>query len=156
MMRRALLTLGFATLGGLAAGWFTALPPGASAPALEAASQASLTPLHGGAAASAAGARITQLSFGVPPAVELDTPPPPPDVAVTFRRELTAIEHTPTGAVAWVVDWSQAGGRRALRRGDIYQDGWRVATVGEQSVDLRRAQEVRHIDLFSAPPETVP
>jgi hypothetical protein len=72
------------------------------------------------------------------------------DIAVTFRRDLTAIERMSLGLIVWVVDLNQASGRRALAIGDIYQDGWRVAGIDSQMVELRRGRDNRRIGPFDA------
>ena len=68
-----------------------------------------------------------------------------------FRRDLTAIEDRDGGRVAWIIDFTQTYQRRALRVGDVYQDGWRVSRIGVQSIDLRRRREVRTVDAFALP-----
>lgn len=157
MNRRDLLMLGAAIVGGAAIGWATASAPRVSAPA-EAALQVAVEPRHGGVMAGAAAQRLTQLSFVTPPTPEPvpETPPPPPDVAVVFRRELSAIEQTPNGLVAWIVDPNQPNGRRALRRGDVYRDGWRMSAISAQTIELRKQQARRRIDLFAPIEEVSP
>lgn len=152
-MRRAILLLGAALIGGFGVGWLTA-GPRAAAPAP--AEVALVAPVHAGHAARAAAERIGQLSFVLPPAEEVAAPPPPPDVAVLFRRDLTAIEQTPAGPVVWIVDLNQPNGRRGLKSGDIYQDGWRVSAVRPQAIELRRRGEVRRVDLFATAPSPTP
>lgn len=146
-MRRVFLLLAAAVMGGLALGWFTAGLPAVS-PRAEP-DVAVAAPVHAGIAAHAAGERISQLSFVLPPAVEVAPPPAPPDIAILFRRDLTAIEQTPAGLVVWVVDLNQPNGRRGLKIRDIYQDGWRVSAITPQSIELRRRREVRHVDVFA-------
>lgn len=79
--------------------------------------------------------------------------PPPPDIAQLFRRDLTAIENRADGAIVWVVDFTQQFGRRGLRVGDVYQDGWRVAAIEPQAIVLRRRRERRRVDAFVLAPE---
>jgi hypothetical protein len=83
-------------------------------------------------------------------------PPPPPDIAHLFRRDLTAIETRRDAPVVWVVDFSQPYGRRGLRVGDIYQDGWRVAAIEPQAIVLRRRRESRRVEAFAPAPEPLP
>ena len=154
MMRRSFLLIGAALGGGLALGYLTALPRPTPT---ETDNAAVVSPRHGGAAAGAAGERLAALSYAA--AAELYeevAPPPPPDVAVLFRRALTAIEQTPSGPIVWVVDLNQVAGRRGLRRGDIYRDGWRVSVIREQMIELRRRREVRRVETFVPPPELTP
>ncbi|MEQ1618956.1 MAG: hypothetical protein ABL883_11515 [Terricaulis sp.] len=149
MIRRSLYMLAAGVATGAVVGALTATPPRAAAPQADA---HTLAPVHGGAVAAKAAERLAAVSFAAPPPVEA---PPPPDIAVTFRRDLTAIENTPTGAVVWVVDWNQASGRRAIHRGGEYRDGWRVSEIGNQTVELRKRTETRQVDVY-APPEDTP
>lgn len=152
-MRRVLLLLAAALVGGFGLGWLTAGPRAAGPAPAEV---ALVTPIHAGALARAAAERIRELSFVLPPAEEVAAPPPPPDIAVIFRRDLTAIEQTPAGPVVWIVDLNQPAGRRGLKSGDVYQDGWRVGAVRPQSIELRRRGEVRQVDLFATAPASTP
>jgi hypothetical protein len=71
--------------------------------------------------------------------------PPPEDVSVTFRRQVTAVL---TNGDPHIV---LAGGRK-IGRGEVYQDGWRVRDISSQRAVLTKGRETRNIDLFSAPP----
>lgn len=154
MTRRALISVAAALAAGLGLGWVSAMPIHTAPEAETAAALAQFSPLHGGAAAGAARDRLAALGYGVTADAAQETaPPPPPDIAVLFRRDLTAIEHTPTGPIVWIIDASQAAGRRALRPRAIYQDGWRLSAVRGQVIELRRGAEVRHIDVFNMPQE---
>lgn len=150
MTRHSLIVLAAAVFGGLSLGLATAITPhGATARSAD----EQVTPRHGGELARAAAERLQTLAFVVPPTVEsVAEAPRPPDIAVLFRRDLTAIEQSAAGPVAWIVDLNRENGRRGLRRGDIYQDGWRIAAVRRQSVDLRRGEETRRVDLFAPQP----
>lgn len=131
-------------LGGLGLGWLTA-------PAPEAANEATIEiPILAHPSAEAAEARARLVALGLRPPLVIDEGPPPPDIALLFRRDLTAIEERDGGHVVWVVDFNQTTQRRALRLGDVYQDRWRVARIGPQSVELRRRREVRVIDVFAS------
>ncbi len=144
-MRAQLILLAGGIAGGLGLGWLTAPTPSADpAAALDAPAI-----VHAGAETGNARHRLAALGLAPPPVV--DTGPLPPDIAVLFRRDLTAIEQRPAGRIAWVVDFTQTYQRRALRVGDVYQDGWRVARIAPQSVELRRRREVRTIDAFALP-----
>lgn len=144
-MRAQLLLLAGGVLGGLGLGWFTAPTPEAdAAPSFEPPAV-----VHAGAAAAEARQRLARLGLAPPP--QVDTGPPPPDIAVLFRRDLTAIEERGATRVVWIVDYAQTHQRRALRVGDVYQDGWRVGRIGPQSVELRRRREVRTVDAFAPP-----
>ena len=137
------------TVLGFVAGWFGVSAPPAVAPPQQ------LEPpqlTDGRALAGAARARLEALSYGQPPPVVEIAPPPPPPVEALFRRELTALERTPEGLVVWVVDPEQPSGRRALRQGEVYRDGWRLRAVDQQTVDLTRNGETRRVMLFSPPP----
>lgn len=143
-MKAQLVLLIGSVVVGFGLGWLIAPSPEGHAVTLETAPIA-----HSGAEARAAHERLDRLGFAPPPIV--DTGPPPPDIAILFRRDLTAIEDQAGGRVAWIVDFTQANQRRALRVGDVYQDGWRVSRVGVQSIDLRRRREMRTIDAFALP-----
>ncbi len=143
-MRRKLAILCASLIGGAGLGWFTTPRPSAPQQA-----QARILPLleHGGADAWEAYQRFSAIGFSAAaPALEA---PPPPDVAVLFRRDLTAIEQRPNGRLVWIVDLTRDFGRRSLRVGDVYQDGWRVAAIGTQTIELRRRRERRRIDVFA-------
>ncbi len=144
-MKAQLFLLAGGVAAGLGLGWLTAsTPEPASSPIVDA-----VTLAHAGVEAGAARERLEAL--GLAPAPVVETGPPPPDIAVLFRRDLSAIEERATGRIAWIVDFTQTYRRRALRVGDIYQDGWRIARIAPQSVELRRRREVRNVDTFALP-----
>lgn len=148
-MTRAAWLLALAVLGGLGLGWLTTVHTGGEgAPAPPAAIEVR----HAGAEIGVARQRLAELGVGLEAAVEEELELAPPiDVAVLFRRDLTAIEQRGDGAVAWIVDFSQDYGRRGLRVGDVYQDGWRVTRIETQHIELRRRREVRRVAAFSTP-----
>jgi hypothetical protein len=82
----------------------------------------------------------------------LNTPPPPPpppsaqppDVGLTFRKDVTAVTTDRTPHVIL------ADGRQ-LARGQDYRDGWKVRLITTESVTLAKGAETRSINLFSAP-----
>jgi hypothetical protein len=129
-------------LGGLGLGWLTAPTPQAEAVA------ALGIPALAHPSSEAAEARTRLTALGLNPAPALDEGPP--DVALLFRRDLTAIEERQGGFVVWIVDFNQTTQRRALRVGDVYQDRWRVERITPQAVELRRQREVRTIDVFAS------
>jgi hypothetical protein len=144
-MKAQVILLAGAVVGGLGLGWLTAPTPDADAGAAPVAAVVQ----HGGVEARAARERLAALGLAPPPVV--DAGPPPPDIAILFRRDLTAIEERAGQRMAWIVDFSQTHQRRALRVGDVYQNGWRVARIETQSVLLRRRREVRTVDAFALP-----
>jgi S1-C subfamily serine protease len=150
LLLAAALTLGFS------AGWLTVVR--AAPPALEARASDAVAIHHGGETIGAARERLAALGFAVPvvTVVEEMAPPPPPDIAVLFRRDLTAIEQRDGGPLVWIVDDTIAAGRRGLKAGDVYQDGWRIASVDDQVIELRRRRESRRIDVYEAPQEASP
>ncbi len=154
-MKNALL-LAAALVCGFGAGWFTVVR---AAPSIAEARAGDAVALHhGGETIAAAREKLAALGFAAPvaPLVEEFAPPPPPDIAVLFRRDLTAIERGADGPLVWIVDAAQANGRRGLKAGDVYQDGWRVASVGDQVIELRRRRETRRIAVYEAPQEASP
>lgn len=141
---------------GVGAGWLAVNPPRPSS--MSARSAQIPRPVRGGEMAGAALERFTRLAPIVPdpPPDAAQAAPPPPDVAVTFRREITAVEQGASGRIAWILDPNGEHGRRAIRAGQVYRDGWRVASIADQEVVLRRRRETRNIQLFDlpAPPDT--
>ncbi|MEQ1707821.1 MAG: hypothetical protein ABL864_05770 [Terricaulis sp.] len=140
-------------VGGLASGWVTAVR--APAPALSEQAPAWAASHHGGESIGAARERLAALGYGAAEVLASDEAlqaRPPPDVAILFRRDLTAIEQRADGPLAWIVDFTQPNGRRGLRPGDVYQDGWRVSIVSEQIIELRRRRETRRVAVFVPPP----
>lgn len=75
--------------------------------------------------------------------------PPAPDVAVQFRRDVSAVLLGAAGPVLIMVDPGSATQRRVLRVGERYRDGWVVEDVDTQTVLLRRRQEIRTVELHS-------
>ena len=129
------------------AGWLTAPTPQNSA---HARASVFAPPHHTVERAAAARTRFAALGLLPPPPPE-PSQPPPPDIAVVFRRDLSAIEQTRRGYQVWVVDLNQERGRRSIRVGGVYQDGWRVASIRPQSVELRRRGELRRVAVFDLP-----
>lgn len=144
-MRAQLLLLSAGVVGGFAIGWITAPSP-RPVPAV-----AADMPSIAHASAEARDARELLARLGLATPVVVDAGPPPPDIAVLFRRDLTAIEELPVGRVAWIVDYGQTYRRRALGVGDVYQDGWRISRIGVQTIELRRRRETRTVDAFALP-----
>lgn len=145
MMKPQFLLLAGGIFAGLGLGWYVA--PAAEVSATPAPQAPTL--IDARVQAREALERLSELGFA--PAPEVEAAPPPPDIALLFRRDLTAIEQRPTGRVVLIVDTAQAHQRRVLRIGDVYQDGWRVARIEAQSVQLRRRREVRTVDAFALP-----
>lgn len=115
---------------------------------------------HEGELAGEAGERFASLGYGRTAAPEASDvavapPPPPPDITVLFRRDLTAIEETPQGPTVWVVDLAQFSGRRPIKAGGVYQDGWRVSAISTQFIELRKRREARRVAVFEAPQDEV-
>ncbi|MGE0741134.1 MAG: hypothetical protein AB7O98_07305 [Hyphomonadaceae bacterium] len=139
-------------VAGLVVGWFTAAPIAAQANQNYDISVVRVQ--NGGALAARAGERFVALNLAPEPEVAFDAPPappPPPDIAVLFRRDLTAIEVTNSGVVAWVVDMRQPTLRRRIAPGEAYQDGWVVASISEQNIELRKRRETRQIAVYAPP-----
>lgn len=94
-------------------------------------------------------------AFGVPEATTESVPaefaPAEPDVAETLRRVLTAIVAERGRRVAIIVDPAAQSGRRTLRVGSTFRDGWRVTRINEASVELRRRGETREVSAFTPP-----
>jgi hypothetical protein len=84
-----------------------------------------------------------------PPPPPPPGPPPPPDVAITFRRDVSAVQ-SQNGTPHIIL----AGGR-ILKRGDSYGDGWRLRDIAPTSVVLTKGKETRSVNLFSPPAVTL-
>ena len=143
-MKAQLFLIAAGVVGGLGLGWLTTPTPETHTVTFE-------TPAIAHARTEIRPARAHLARLGLAPPPQLDTGPPPPDIAVLLRRDLTAIEDRDGGRVVWIIDFTQTYQRRALRVGDVYQDGWRVSRIGVQSIDLRRRREVRTVDAFALP-----
>ena len=143
----AVLALGFG------AGWLTARVPETDELARDRDLLSAYNVRHGGEAPSAARAEFERLHPPpAPPQVEAPAAaPPPPDIAVIFRRNLTAIERGPGGPSVLVVDINGDTSRRRLRPGQLYQDGWTVASIRDQTIVLRRRRETRTVQVFDPP-----
>jgi hypothetical protein len=76
--------------------------------------------------------------------------PPEPDVGEAFRRQLTAVVAQRAGGPYYAL-LSGDGGRQALRPGDAYQFGWRLAGLDLKQAVFARGRERRSIDLFAQP-----
>ncbi|MBI1250297.1 MAG: hypothetical protein GC189_02365 [Alphaproteobacteria bacterium] len=157
MNRKLFIAIGAIAVAG-AAGWFAPMP----APRLAAATEPGLTPLaRAGEDLRLAAPRLARVlgqssadgNAETEIALAQDAPPPP-DISTQFRRDVSAISWTARGAEAWISDPASDTGRRALREGDAYRDGWRVRRIGAQSVLLRKGREERSINLYD--PATYP
>lgn len=140
---------------GLSVGWIAA-----PAPAIppERAGGERYAVRHGGESLGAALRKLRALGPSEPeppPASQpIDIAPPPPiDIAEHFRRELTAFEARPEGLAIWMVDDSEMTRRRMLRVGDVYRDGWRVASIDRQFVVLRKRREERRLRIVDVVPD---
>jgi hypothetical protein len=83
--------------------------------------------------------------------------PAEPDLAYTFRRQLSAVVAEPGGgAYALLRD---EGGTRMLRPGEVFQNGWKLRRLSMGEAAFARGKEVRTIGLFDpapAPPAAAP
>ena len=86
----------------------------------------------------------------VEPAPDYAEPPPPPpiDIASSFSNALTAVVRGPEGPTLLLVEASDPAGRRALRRGEGYADGWRVQEINAAEVVLRKGESERRIPIM--------
>lgn len=152
-----------AIAGGLGLGWLLT-PPEDVGPGERVRAPAGLAEVkHGGEALGASARRLAALGLDMPeaaPEPETGEPSEPPtdpapseDIARAFRRDLTAIEQTASGPVAWIIDLNASHGRRALAKGEEYADGWRVASLDGQTIELRRGGDARRIVVFELPPD---
>ena len=154
-MKRPLVLAGVGGVLATAFGWSAALIP-----SIPESAGTRIAPVltHAGGPAGASRAQLLELGLGqveVFDAAAIDAPPAP-DIARLFRRDLTAIEQTGGVAQALIVDYAEPSGRRRLRAGDIYQDGWRIARITPQQIELRRRRETRSVAVFEIPNEDQP
>ncbi|MBU6371662.1 MAG: hypothetical protein KJS97_02955, partial [Alphaproteobacteria bacterium] len=82
----------------------------------------------------------------------VEAPPIEPDVAETFRAAVTAVLMEKGRRVVVILDPEAPKGRRTLRVGARYRDGWKVRAIDDSAVELRRGRDVRRIELFAPPP----
>jgi hypothetical protein len=156
-MKRAIawlpVALAASLASGFAAAWLApvrasseAVPP-AVAPAIQ----------HGGRAIAAAAFELGALRDSAPletkeaPDGAAPSAPLEPDVAETFRRELTAIVWRKGRPHVVLVDPAAKTGRRVLGVGAAYRSGWKVRAISEANVELRRGRDRRRIDVFTPP-----
>ncbi len=149
-MNLAPYIVGSVLAAGLGLGWMTAQVGATSGAATPANIDLSAV-RHGGALAANAVNRLQTLDI-IPlsdPGMAAETPPPPPDIAELFRRDLTAIEAGADGLTIWVVDDMSPALRRRIKRGELYKDGWVVSAITDQTVELRRRRERRQVAVFT-------
>lgn len=148
-----LVVFALACIAGAIIGWVASIPPraGAVGPALRVSVPA--FEREGVQLAMAAG-QLRAMGLAAPPvsteadeAVVAET-----DIAAEFRRDLTAIVRGPTGTVVWLVDSENRQLRRALRRGGVYRDEWRLAAVRDQEIVLRREGEELRVPIVGPAP----
>lgn len=151
-MNAARILVAGMALAGLGVGWISASPVATDAEDRD--DPAIVQVRHGSERAAQAAARIAALPIAAPPMMEAEEayePPPPPDIAVLFRRDLTAIETEGRRPALWVVDLTAPSLRRRIGVGQVYQDGWVVSAIGDQTVQLRKRRETRNVAVFEAP-----
>lgn len=154
-MKYGLTLFGAAVVGGLATGWLTAAPT--TAPAADERTLHGVQAHYGAERIGTAREQLVALGYAEPLALASEaSPPSPPDISVLFRRDLTAIEQGPDGPLVWILDLTREFGRRSLKPGDVYQDGWRISAVSEQVIELRRRRELRRVAVFNPPREIEP
>jgi hypothetical protein len=82
------------------------------------------------------------------PVVYRAPPPAPPDVALVFRREVSAVVRTPGQGLAVLL--AQPGQRsRLLRPGDLFDDRWRLVSLSSSEAMLGDGASVRRVGLFA-------
>ncbi len=87
----------------------------------------------------------------------MDVPPPPPepiDIAGQLSRDLTAVVRGSEGPTLLLVDAST--GRRSLRRGEAYLDGWKVREINGSEIVLRKDDSEQRIPIMQVPPRPTP
>jgi hypothetical protein len=83
-----------------------------------------------------------------PPEPFVPPPPPPVDIADRFSGDLTAVVRGAQGPTLLLLEESNPAGRRAVRRGQSYRDGWRVQEITAAEVVLRKGESERRIPIM--------
>lgn len=140
-------------LAAIGGGWILATPPNNDSIVAPTTRVRVASYEREGAQLSMALGDLNALGYVAPPATaeNPEEAAPQVDVAFVFRRDLTAIVRTRSRTIVWVVD-PQTGERRALRRGSIFMDAWRIASIEDQEIVLRRESEERRVSIVGAPP----
>jgi hypothetical protein len=82
--------------------------------------------------------------------------PPPIDIASQLSRDLTAVVRGGEGSTLLLVDSSDPFGRRSLRRGETYLDGWRVREINGTEIVLGKGRSERRIPIMQGAPRPTP
>lgn len=91
------------------------------------------------------------------PPMDVAPPAPPPiDIASQLSRDLTAVVRGGEGSTLLLVDSSDPFGRRSLRRGDTYLDGWRVREINRAEIVLGKGRSERRIPIMQGAPRPTP
>ncbi len=154
-----MLLFGLACPAALSLGWVSAHVPIGDAPVVAQRIESVPKVEHPGLQIGLAAAQFDRMGLSAP---KLETPQQNElDVAVApsapieqlFSEVLTAIQATgPRGAV-WIVDPDGEDGRRLLKRGEEFRDGWTLSAISDQEVILTREEEMRSVNPFGARPE---
>jgi hypothetical protein len=145
------LVAALAVLAAMAAGWWSA-GPGSDAATVQAVRVNPPEVDKPGWQAMAA-ARYLAAHPGQPPkpvvaakaAPAKPAGPPPLDIAVVFRGDLTALVGSPAAPRLLM---ASLGPKHLLRRGSLYGEHWRLASLSGEDVVLKRGSEERRISLF--------
>lgn len=136
----------------LAVGWFTQAAPPAGDAVL--ASSRVRTPRleHPNFQSGIAARALQNLGFGLPPVPVADAQPvaPPIDIAVEFRRDLTAVVRTKREVTLWVIDRGTTLERRRLKKGQEFRNGWLIDAITDKDISLRKNEEVRTIPIVGS------
>jgi len=109
-----------------------------------------------GSGANAAAAYLAALNPPPPPPPGPPKPkppppppaPPPPDVAQLLAAAVTAIIPDRQGLALVLVDAPGSPGRRVLRQGDVFGDGWTLQKLTRHEAVLQRGPVQRIVSFF--------
>jgi len=87
-----------------------------------------------------------------PPLPPPPPPPPQPDIGLIFRQRVRAVTQDKRQFVLLI---EQAGRISRMRKGEVFQDGWVIAAIDAQQVELRKGAIHRKVGLFVKPQEFV-
>ena len=76
--------------------------------------------------------------------------PAEPDLAWSFRRQLSAVVAQPGGGTYALL--RDEGGTRTLKTGQVFENGWKLARLSMAEAAFARGREMRTVGLFDPAP----
>ncbi len=87
-----------------------------------------------------------------PPLPPPPPPPPQPDIGLIFRQQVRAVTKDNGQSVLLIERLGRIG---RVHKGEVFQDGWVIAAIDAQQVELRKGAIHRKVGLFVKPQEFV-